>query len=107
MIAFLKNLFRRNTYKINELQAELADMQIQRDSWIRQYNATVDRLDNLSEQKNYDRSISGAIDRETYQAKVYRQVGNTIITSQDTPSSTAFKLGIQHALRVVEQEVVV
>lgn len=113
MIAFLKNLFCRNTDKIDELRSELLELQRQRDEWILRHNRLVDKtaglervIENLSITKDYERSVSGALSREVYEAKVLKQMDNTIITSADTPSSTAFKMGVQHALRVMEREVV-
>lgn len=114
MIAFLKNLFCRNTDKIDELRSELLELQRQRDEWIRKHNRLVDKtaglervIENLSSAQEYERSVSGAISKEIYEAKILKTLGNTLITAQDTPQSTGFKMGIQHALRLVEQEVVV
>lgn len=114
MLAFLKKLIRRNNRKIDELRAEFDDLRKQRDEWIRRHNGMLDKceglervIENLSSAQEYDRNISGAISRETYEARVVKHIGNTTVTQQDTAHTTAFKLGVQHAMRQFEKECVV
>ncbi len=108
MIAFLKDLFafRSQRRRIRSLESSLESARTERDNWRKQYKVLNKQYENLSNTKEYERSISGALSREVYNAKVLKQMDNTIITSADTPSSTAFKMGVQHALRVMEREVV-
>lgn len=98
MIAFLRRWF-HNRFVVPAIQK-------QRDAFLAQFKHQEQMIENLSRAKE-NSPVSGALSREVYEAKVLKQMDNTIITSTDTPSSTAFKMGVQHALRVMEREVVV
>lgn len=70
-----------------------------RDEWSRRYN-------DLSERLPQANRTAMVLSQETYETKVLRHIGNTTVTQQDNEHSTAFKLGIQHALRHIERECV-
>lgn len=91
MIGFIRRWL-HNRYVQPKLDA-------QRDQWKQVF-------DDLSRAQEQERTISGAISRETYESRVVKHIGNTTLTQQDTPHTTAFKLGVQHAMRQFEKECV-
>lgn len=106
MIAFLRRFLQTRHAKIDSLQRALDAVRTERDNWRKQYKTVSRQYDDLSERQATANRIAMVLSRETYETKVLRHIGNTTVTQQDTEHSTAFKLGIQHALRHIEQECV-
>lgn len=89
-----------------EMNRRLRASSLRVSKWKQQYKVLSDRFDDLSERQATANRTAMVLSRETYETKVLRHIGNTTVTQQDTEHSTAFKLGIQHALRHIEKECV-
>jgi hypothetical protein len=67
--------------------------------------AALSRVDEL-EKHPVEKTVYG-IHRDTYNKLVVQKLENTLINNSTTPHQVGYLLGIQRALRVVEQEIVI
>ncbi len=116
MIAFLRRYLHNRfvqpkidaavTDKLVDIRKQLRESSRRVNKWKDQYKRLNERFENLSERQASANRTAMVLSQETYETKVLRHIGNTMITQQDNEHSTAFKLGIQHALRHIEKECV-